>query len=80
MKVIHLGTKIVPEFGVLDDNGNVVQQLSLTAAENKIFQIANFSAQGFADAFTQLDKARLDVVKQVDKLNEQVTEIKEEKK
>jgi hypothetical protein len=74
MKVIHLGTTVIPEFGVIDDNGNLVNNITVTAEGNKNLKISVFSADAFQDVFNNLVKTKSELEAKVENLKIQAPE------
>lgn len=68
MKVVHLGTVIQSQFGVLDDDGNVVQTFTVTPKQGEPDPLAinRLVPEAFSVAGAALAKVKVDLQKQVD--------------
>lgn len=66
--VIHLETKIVTIFGVLDDNGNVVQRFAVQPGNepNDPLNIAVLNQDSFVNAFNAISGAKAELVKKLE--------------
>lgn len=79
MKVIHLGTKILAEFGIIDDDGNLVQSVAITDDKSQPFRLSIFSSEAFFDIYNKIEKSRIELVAQAEKLDEQTKAMQEVK-
>lgn len=66
--VVHLETKIITVFGVLDDNGNVVQRYAIQPGNepNDPLNIAVFNQDSFITAFNAIANAKDQLVAKVE--------------
>jgi hypothetical protein len=61
MQLVHLGTRIVSNFGVVDDNGNTIQSIPVQG------DLPVFDEASFASAFQQIEAKRQELVAQIPK-------------
>lgn len=68
MKVVHLGTVIQSQFGVVDEDGNVVQTFSVTPKQGEPDPLAinRLSVEAFATAGNALINVKHELQKKVD--------------
>lgn len=72
LKVIHLETHIQSVFGLLDDQGNVVQQVVVRAGEkvDDPLLIKKFTKEAFDNAYSSLLNVRSQIQEKVNKQSE----------
>jgi len=76
MRVIHLGTKVFPEFGIIDDNGNLVQNVVVSGEGQQPLKVSVFNEQAFINLFNQLQKTQAELIAQTKKLEEKTEAMK----
>ena len=69
MKIVHLKTVVQAVLGVMDDEGNITQELVVMADQNKQVDpllIRKFDSNSFVEAFKAISLVRDDLTKQLE--------------